>query len=395
MQHVIRSLDPVFRHTSVVVARGAGKSMADLVPAGWRARKFVVLTDNEAAAQYAVYHCRRLGGIPFVLAMKTDQASMGNVQAAHAAAARLGAEGVIGMGTRSVLQIAQATAMMLTNPGTIEKYVGEGAALKPAHPSAPCVLVPTQPCGSEIALRPCLVAQAKVALGVSPHQDSYLGVAVDPELFSKLPREVASVAAIGTLVQSAELYCSRHATAPHQALALETLIQASTHLGPFVREPSNVAAAMAMAEASVKASALSCIHPAGIARAVSLAASSRYVLDQDALNAWIAPVAFDAAEEMLDEAADSDPRAAHQLERWLTVRDTLTSACGDTAPVKSAGEALRRLTAGLPMPSVDHLDLTPADLSNIGAGALIEPDMAGLGVYVTKDAVMEIIEQVL
>jgi alcohol dehydrogenase class IV len=133
---------------------------------------------------------------------------------------------VIGFGGGSPIDAAKAIAALLANPGDLYEYlevIGRGGTL--AHPSAPCIAIPTTAgTGAEVTRNAVLAApehRVKVSLRSPLMLPRY--AVVDPELTRELPPEVTAATGLDALTQLIEPFVSNRANPMTDALCREGL----------------------------------------------------------------------------------------------------------------------------------------------------------------------------
>jgi alcohol dehydrogenase class IV len=135
-------------------------------------------------------------------------------------------DGVLGVGGGSALDTAKATAVALSNPGSLTDWVTTAIE----HPSAPLILVPTTAgTGSEVS---------NVAIFATPHvkhalysEHLFPDVAlVDPLLTVTAPPRLTARTGIDALCHAIEAYVSLEASPITDTLALEAIRLVVAHL---------------------------------------------------------------------------------------------------------------------------------------------------------------------
>jgi len=175
---------------------------------------------------------------------------------------RMGAEGardarcevVIAIGGGSVIDAGKALAALLTNPGDPLDYlevIGRGQPL--AHPSAPCIAIPTTAgTGSEVTRNAVLASpehRVKASLR-SPHMLPRLAI-VDPELTLGLPRPITAATGLDALTQLIEPYVSVRANPMTDLFCVEGIRRAAAALPRVWTNPHDREARAAMSMASL------------------------------------------------------------------------------------------------------------------------------------------------
>ena len=147
-------------------------------------------------------------------------------------------EQVLAIGGGSVLDLGKAVAALLTNDGTLFRYlevIGEAQPLE--HAAAPWLAVPTTAgTGSEVT-RNSVIKSPEHRIKVSLRHDSMLpSVAiVDPELTLTKPRALTMSSGLDALTQLIEPFLSSKATPLTDALAREFIPRAAAALEQYLR----------------------------------------------------------------------------------------------------------------------------------------------------------------
>ena len=155
------------------------------------------------------------------------------VRAGAAAARKLGADVVVGLGGGAVLDAAKAIAALVTNGGDPLDYaevIGGGHPLTVR--SLPCVAVPTTSgTGSEVTAN-AVVSSLEHQVKVSLRSASMLPTValVDPELTVGCPPDVTAHAGLDALVQCIEPFVSSFATPLTDGFAREGIRRAGSGL---------------------------------------------------------------------------------------------------------------------------------------------------------------------
>lgn len=159
---------------------------------------------------------------------------------------------VIGLGGGSVLDVAKTVAMLLTNRGAVEDYLGADLV---EEESVPTILMPTTSgTGSEItpnALFYVPVKRAKEAI-VSPFIVATIAI-VDPELTWTVPSTVTAATGIDALCHAIESYTGQNSTPLSELYATEAIRLISENLRQAVFNGSDREARAGMALGSLYA----------------------------------------------------------------------------------------------------------------------------------------------
>ena len=156
---------------------------------------------------------------------------------------------IVGVGGGSPMDIASATSVMCTNPGSVHDYLGIGLV---KNPGIPTVLIPTTAgTGAEMTPNSILSdteANLKKAI-VSPFIFAKLTV-VDPLLTVSMPPEITSSSGIDALTHAIECYTSNKANPLSDLLAEDAIERIGRSLRTAVADGSNLEARYDMTLAS-------------------------------------------------------------------------------------------------------------------------------------------------
>jgi len=161
------------------------------------------------------------------------------VRAAAAAYRAHGADGLLGLGGGSPLDLAKAVAVAATHPdGPLAPYaVIEGGLSRITAAAAPVVAVPTTAgTGSEVSRGALIVLDdgRKVSIG-SPHLIPRAAI-LDPDLTLGLPPLLTAGTGMDALTHCVETYLSPRDNPVADAVALDGLSRAWRHLDRAVRD---------------------------------------------------------------------------------------------------------------------------------------------------------------
>ena len=163
-----------------------------------------------------------------------------------------GCDVVIGIGGGSVLDTAKAVAMLLTNGGSVEDYLGTGLVKRE---SLPCILIPTTSgTGAEVtpnALFYVPERRAKEAI-VSPLIIPQVAL-VDPALTRSVPPHITAATGVDALCHAIESFTANNATKLTEPFAREAIQQIAMHLRTAVIKGDDLAAREGMALGSLYA----------------------------------------------------------------------------------------------------------------------------------------------
>lgn len=156
-------------------------------------------------------------------------------------------QGVVGLGGGSSMDVAKAVAMLVTNTGRYEDYVGVN---KVPTRCAPLVLIPTTSgTGSEVSMFSIMMVNGAKA-GVCDQNITAHIALVDPELTLTVPRKVTAATGLDTFCHLLECFISKLSTSMSDMIALEGIQYVCKYLRKAVGDPSNLEARYWMSYAS-------------------------------------------------------------------------------------------------------------------------------------------------
>ncbi len=168
------------------------------------------------------------------------------------AARAAGCDLVIGIGGGSAMDTSKATALLLTNGGQIEDYLGIGLVKRRGMPS---ILIPTTSgTGAEVtpnALFYVPPLRDKKAV-VSPYIIPEVAI-VDPMLTVTVPPSVTAATGVDALCHAVESYTSNNTSPMTEMYALEAIRLIGANLRTAVANGNDLQARDAMARASLYA----------------------------------------------------------------------------------------------------------------------------------------------
>ncbi|MCU9614886.1 iron-containing alcohol dehydrogenase [Caldibacillus lycopersici] len=170
-----------------------------------------------------------------------------NVEAAFKLYNDTGCDGVVGLGGGSPIDVAKAVAMLVTNPGSYEDYVGID---KVPNKCAPLILMPTTSgTGSEVSVFSIILVNGskKGVVDINISADIAL---VDPLLTLSVPRGVTAATGLDALCHHIESFISINSSPLNEALCMEGIRVISQHLREAVGHGENKEARYWMSYAS-------------------------------------------------------------------------------------------------------------------------------------------------
>jgi len=136
-------------------------------------------------------------------------------------------DGVLGLGGGSAMDVAKAVAMLVTNPGKYEDFVGIGNV---PNKSAPLVLMPTTSgTGSEVSVFSIMIVDGSKAGVVDKNILADVAL-VDPLLTLSVPRGVTAATGLDAICHHIESYISTNDSPICDAICLEGIKNVGAHL---------------------------------------------------------------------------------------------------------------------------------------------------------------------
>ena len=161
--------------------------------------------------------------------------------AAAAAAKESGCDLVIGVGGGSAMDLAKAAAVLVTNDGQAQDYVGVGLVPKPGLPT---IMVPTTAgTGSEVTWTAVFTRRAEKAKGGINSPFLYPSLALlDPELTVTVPPDMTASTGMDALCHAIESYTSVKANPMSDLVAREAISLIAEYLPVAVADGRNIEA---------------------------------------------------------------------------------------------------------------------------------------------------------
>ncbi|MDD5065639.1 MAG: iron-containing alcohol dehydrogenase [bacterium] len=160
---------------------------------------------------------------------------------------------VIGLGGGSSLDTAKAASVLMTNPGSIKRYLETGAAReKIKTPCLAMIAIPTTAgTGSEIT-KNAVINDPEQSMKVSVRDDRLVPKAaiLDPSLLSTAPKNIIAAAAMDALTQLMEPFTGKNSQPVIDTLALDGIKKINDNIIGFYQDPSDRKAGMDLLLAS-------------------------------------------------------------------------------------------------------------------------------------------------
>ena len=180
--------------------------------------------------------------IPFTLYDKIDpEPGLKLADKGKTLAKKAGCDCVVGVGGGSAMDVAKAIAILLTNPGKAEKYLGLGLIKKPGVPK---IMVPTSAgTGAEVTFTAVFINEKTGSKGGMNGDPLYPDAAIlDPELTVSLPPHVTAFTGIDALTHALEAYTSTQAHTISEMYSLEAIELIAKNLPAAYADGSNIKA---------------------------------------------------------------------------------------------------------------------------------------------------------
>lgn len=198
----------------------------------WAQRIYLGL--NEAG--YVVSRFINVGSTP----------SVSEVAAGLAQAREQGVQAVVALGGGSVMDVAKAIAILLTNGRSCADYLHDSRSIQ--RPGCPLITIPTTAgTGSEVS-RAAVIVDSDVPFKQTVSSPlMYARTALlDPELTRSLPRSMTAATGLSAFVHALEAYTGRHTNPFTDQLAITALQMAWTYLPRVVSDGGDTTARQAM-----------------------------------------------------------------------------------------------------------------------------------------------------
>ena len=204
----------------------------------------------------------------------------------------LQADIVIGMGGGSAMDTAKAAAILITNEGAAEQYVGLNRVELPGPPT---IMIPTTAgTGSEITFTAVFTnRETGVKGGINSHYLFPDQAILDPELTVSLPPDVTAFTGMDALTHAIESVTSRSSTVFTEALALRAVNLITGNLRQAVFHGYDLEAREKMLLGSVLGGMALADAGVGAAHALAYPLGGNYRIPHGLANAVLLPHVMD------------------------------------------------------------------------------------------------------
>lgn len=277
--------------TKIVFARGSISSLGELVRESG-AQRYLLVADPALEAVGTTAMVRQIldaAGCQGEVVQKVEpEPYLDNADEAAQVGRASGAEIVIGMGGGSAMDTAKATAVLITNEGSAEDYVGLNKVPKP---SVKTLMIPTTAgTGAEVTFTAVFTNRRTKAKGGINSPYLYPDLAVlDPELTVSLPADVTAATGMDALTHAIESVTSHSATVFTEALAFRAIRLIAENLRRAVFHGKDIQARERMLLGSVLGGMALADAGVGAAHALAYPLGGNYRIPHGLANAMLIP----------------------------------------------------------------------------------------------------------
>ena len=368
----------------VICADGESERLGDLLREFGVSRPFVVTDRGIVEAgllEPMLAELRTLGLDVTVFSDVLADPSTSCVEAAVAVALATGADGVIGFGGGSSLDVAKLVALLSRSGETLDALFGVGRAVGPRWP---LIQVPTTAgTGSEVTPIAIVTMPNGEKQGVVSRRLHADVAVLDATLTLGLSARVTAMTGINAMVHAIEAYTSRHAkNVLSDTLATRALRLLSDHIVTAIADGSNLEARRAMLQGSMLAGMAFANAPVGAVHALAYPIGRHFHVPHGLSSALVLlPVLefnLSEADAMYAELADAvraTERTWHRSASGRAFIDAMATIVGELGLERTLGE-LGVIEADLPGLATDAMKVqrllvnNPRDVSYEQALAL-------------------------
>ena len=203
-------------------------------------------------------------------------------------AKKAGCDCVVGVGGGSAMDVAKAIAILITNGGKAEKYLGLGHIKQPGVPK---IMVPTSAgTGAEVTFTAVFINEKTGSKGGMNGDPLYPEAAIlDPELTLSLPPHVTAFTGIDALTHALEAYTSTQAHTLSEMYSLEAIGLIADYLPAAYANGSNIEARSAMLMASLLGGKALATAGVGLVHAMAYPMGGMFGIPHGLANAVLLP----------------------------------------------------------------------------------------------------------
>jgi alcohol dehydrogenase len=203
-------------------------------------------------------------------------------------AQKAGCDCVVGVGGGSAMDVAKAVAILMTNGGKAEDYLGLGKIKKPGVPK---IMVPTTAgTGAEVTFTAVFINEKTKSKGGMNGDPLYPEAALlDPELTLSMPPHVTAATGIDAFIHAVEAYLSTQAHPISDMYALEAIELISQNLPKAYAHGGNLEARTNMMLGSLLGGKALATAGVGLVHAMSYPLGGMFGIPHGLANAVLLP----------------------------------------------------------------------------------------------------------
>jgi len=281
--------------TNIHFGRGSVSSLGELARDAGGAR-FLLVADPALEAygllEHALASLTEAGLVGEVFQRVDPEPYLDNADEAANLGRGLQADIVIGMGGGSAMDTAKAAAILITNEGNAEQYVGLDRV---ELPGTPTIMIPTTAgTGSEITFTAVFTnRETGVKGGINSRYLFPDQAILDPELAVSLPPDITAFTGMDALTHAIESVTSRSSTVFTEALALRAVNLIAGNLRQAVFHGHDLEAREKMLLGSVLGGMALADAGVGAAHALAYPLGGNYRIPHGLANAVLLPHVMD------------------------------------------------------------------------------------------------------
>jgi len=262
---------------------------------------------------------------------------------------------IVALGGGSVMDVAKAVALRLTNEGPITRYEFPN---NPQRATTPIITIPTTAgTGSEVTPF-CVIIDKTIPKKVVIYSPSIISriVILDPSLTLSLPKKLTAETGIDALTHAIESYVSPYANPFSDELALKAIEMIAKNIRIAYKDGENIEAREKMLVASTLAG-ISFSHAGlGVIHALSHAVSAKFGVSHGLANALLLPVGM---EFNLPAATEKFANIAEKFGITVGSKDIVENA-------RKSIDAVKQLLKELDIPNgLSDLGITKDDIDEL------------------------------
>lgn len=300
------------------------------------------------------------------------------------AAKAVGCDFIVAVGGGSALDVAKAAAILVTNGGKAEDYLG---IERVPERGLPKVLIPTTAgTGSEVT-NVCVLSltEQRTKKGIVSRHLFADAAIIDPGLMASLPPHITASTGMDALTHAIEAYLSRFSTPWTDLYAIEAVSLIGTHLRKAVFDGGDLVAREKMAMASCYAGLAFGNAATGMVHGIAMSLGGQFHIPHGVANAVMLPFVMEW-------------NAVSRLEKYAHLAAAVKEPIHGLSPRRAAEQAVRavrELSADIGIPqSLRELGLTRDDLEALARDAMTNSrQIAPNPRNVTLDEVMGILQR--